>query len=85
MHLGVHRHGLAVPARAHVRAVVVRSVVVVPAGDDLAALDEDGAEREAHWALGRRVGALREVELRLAHDGMGCAVMVIYYLNDDIE
>lgn len=68
MHLRVHRYGLAMPARAHFRAIVVRSVVVVAARDDFAALDEDGAEGEAHRALGRRIGALREVELRLAHD-----------------
>jgi len=68
MHLRVHRYGLAVPARAHFRAVVVRSVVVVAARDDLAAFDEDSAEREAHRALRCRICALREVELRLVHD-----------------
>jgi hypothetical protein len=34
--LRVHRYGLAVPPRAHLGAVVVRSVVVVAARDDLA-------------------------------------------------
>jgi hypothetical protein len=67
VHLRVHRYGLAVPARAHFGAVVVRSVVVVAARDYLAAFDEDGAEGEAHRALGGRVGALRKVELRLVH------------------
>ena len=69
VHLRVHRHWLAVPARAHLCTVVVRSVVVVAARDDLAAFDEHRAEREAHRALRRRVGALREVELRLVHRG----------------
>ena len=67
VHLRVHRHGLAVPARAHLAAVVVGSVVVVAARDDFAAFDEHGAEREAHRALGGRVGALGEVELCLVH------------------
>jgi hypothetical protein len=65
---GMHRYGLAVPARAHLGAIAVREVVVVAARDDLAAFDEDGIEREAHRALRRRIGALREVELRLVHD-----------------
>ena len=76
MHLRVHGHGLAVPARAHLRAVVVRSVVVVAARNDLAAFDEDGAEGKAHRTLGRRIGALGEVELRLAHDD-GLLVRVV--------
>ena len=76
MHLRVHGHGLAVPARAHLRAVVVRSVVVVAARDDLPAFDEDGAEGEAHRTLGRRIGTLGEVELRLAHDD-GLLVRVV--------
>ena len=76
VHLRVHGHGLAVPARAHLRAVVVRSVVVVAARNDLAAFDEDGAEGKAHRTLGRRIGALGEVELRLAHDD-GLLVRVV--------
>ena len=76
VHLRVHRYGLAVPARAHLRAVVVRAVVVVAARDDFAAFDEDGAECEAHRALGRRIGALREIELRLVHDD-GLLVRVV--------
>lgn len=68
VHLRVHRYGFAVPARAHLGAVVVRSVMVVAARDDLAAFDEDRTEREAHRALRCRIGALREVELRLVHD-----------------
>jgi hypothetical protein len=43
---------------------VVRPVVVVAAQDDL---DEGRAECEAHRTLGGRVGALREVGLRLVH------------------
>jgi len=38
VHLCVRQYGHAVPARAHVGAVVVWSVVVVAARDDLAAL-----------------------------------------------
>ena len=60
----MHRHGLAVPARAHVNAIVVRPVVFIATQDDL---DEGRADREVHRALGGRVGARREVELRLAH------------------
>jgi len=60
----VHQHGLAVPTRGHVTAIVVRPVVVIAAQDDL---DEGRVDREVHRALGGRVGALREVELHLAH------------------
>ena len=84
VHLRVHRHWLAVPARAHLRAVVVRAVVVVAARDDLAALDEDGAEGEAHRALGRRIGALREVELRLAHDDSCVCCLQSKYLRESM-
>ncbi len=59
MHLCVHRYGLTMSSRAHLRAVVVRSVVVVAARDDFAAFDEYGTEGEAHRAFGRRIGALR--------------------------
>ena len=79
MHLRVHGYGLAVPARAHLRAIVVRSVVVVAARDDLAAFDEDGAKGEAHRALGCRIGALGKVELRLAHDD-GLLVRVVVFV-----
>jgi hypothetical protein len=68
VHLRVHRYGLAMSARAHFRAVVMRSMVVVAARDHFAALDEDGTEGEAHRALGSRIGTLREVKLRLVHD-----------------
>ena len=68
VHLRMHRYGLAVPARAYLGAVVVRPVVVVAARDDLAAFDEDRAKREAHRALRCRIGALREIELRLVHE-----------------
>ena len=67
VHLGMHRYGLPVPARTHVRTVVVRSVMIVTAGYDLSAFDEDGAEREAHRALRGRIGALREIKLGLVH------------------
>jgi hypothetical protein len=68
VHLRVHRYGLAMSARAHLRAVVMRSMVVVAARDHFATFDEDGTEGEAHRALGSRIGTLREVKLRLVHD-----------------
>jgi len=58
--------GLRCP-RVRTSAPSVGSVVVVAARDDFATFDEHGAEREAHGALGGRIGALREVELRLVH------------------
>ena len=64
----MYRYGLAVPARAHLGAVVVQPVVVVAARDDLAAFDEDCTEHEAHGALRCRISALREVEPRLVYD-----------------
>ena len=51
VHLRVHRYGLAVPARAHLGAVVVRPVVVVAARDNLAAFDEDRTESEVDRAF----------------------------------
>jgi hypothetical protein len=66
--LRVHRYGLAVPPRTHLGAIVVLTVVVVAALDDLAAFDEDGTGSEAHRTLRCRISALREVELRLVHD-----------------
>jgi len=68
MHLRVHRYGLAMSARAHLRAVVMRAVVVVAARDHFATFDENGTEGKAHRAFGSRIGTLREVKLRLVHD-----------------
>ena len=65
-------------SRTHLSAVVVRSVVIVAARDHFSAFDEDGTEGEAHRALGCRIGALREVELGLAHDdGLGTSSGVL--------
>ena len=71
----MHRYGLAMSARAHLRAVVMWSMMVVAARDHFATFDEDGAEGKAHRALGSRIGTLREVKLGLVHDdGLGCVM-----------
>jgi hypothetical protein len=47
-------------------------MVVVAARDHFSTFDEDRTECEAHWALGGRIGTLREIKLRLVHDdGLG--------------
>jgi hypothetical protein len=63
----MHRYWLPVPALTHLRTIIVRSVVIVTAGYDLATFDDDGAEREAHRTLRGRIGALREIKLGLVH------------------
>ena len=58
--ISVHRYGLAMSARAHLRAIKMWSVVVVAAGDHLSTTDKDGTEDKVHRALGSRIEALRE-------------------------
>ena len=51
----------------NLRSIVMRAVMVMTRGNDLAALDQYSTKRETHLTLRGSLGALRKIELRLIH------------------
>lgn len=57
VHLSMHAHGLARPILL-IASIIVRTVVIVTRGDDLAPLDEDATQSKKHLRLRCSLGAL---------------------------
>lgn len=62
----MHRERLSTPILAIV-SIIVRAVVIIPRGNDLASFYENSAEGEAHGALRGRILTLRKIKLVLRH------------------